>query len=238
MIMNLDSDDGMMMAAPRILAVDDDPKILSLMRRGLAFAGYAVDQAADGEQALTIARDRPPDLVVLDVMLPGLDGLEVCRRLRAGEPSLPILMLTAKDRVPDRVAGLDAGADDYLVKPFAFDELLARIRALLRRARPQEDHTLRYADVALDPITRDVTRGARRIELTMKEFDLLEYFLRHPRQVLSRDQIFMAVWGSDFLGGSNVIDARVMRLRDKLEAAGEPRIIQAARGIGYTLRED
>jgi len=226
------------MAAPRILVVDDDPKILSLMRRGLAFAGYTVDLAPDGEQALALARDNPPALVVLDVMLPGIDGLEVCRRLRAGEPNLAILMLTGKDRVPDRVAGLDAGADDYLIKPFAFDELLARIRALLRRARPLEAEVLTFADLSLDPRTREVERGGRAIELTTKEFDLLEYLLRHPRQVLSRDQIFDGVWGSDFLGGSNVIDVHVMRLRDKLEAGGAPRLIQAVRGIGYALREE
>lgn len=225
------------MAAPRILAVDDDPKILSLMRRGLAFAGYGVELAEDGEQALAIVRDRPPDLVVLDVMLPGIDGIEVCRRLRTGEPNLPILLLTARDRVPDRVMGLDAGADDYLVKPFAFDELLARIRALLRRARPLEADVLRFADLTLDPATREVFRGDRSVDLTTKEYDLLEYFLRHPRQVLSRDQIFLAVWGSDFLGESNVIDVRVMRLREKLEAGGEPRLIQAVRGVGYVLRE-
>lgn len=228
----------MMMASARILAVDDDPKILSLMRRGLAFAGYAVDLAADGEEALAIARDQPPDLVVLDVMLPGMDGLEVCRRLRAGEPNLPILMLTAKDRVPDRVAGLDAGADDYLVKPFAFDELLARIRALLRRARPLEGDQLAFADLALDPRTREVFRGDRRVDLTTREHDLLEFFLRHPRQVLSRDQLFQGVWGSDFLGGSNVIDVSVMRLREKLEAGGELRLIWAIRGVGYALREE
>lgn len=226
------------MASPRILAVDDDPKILSLMRRGLAFAGYAVDLAPDGETALSSARDRPPDLVVLDVMLPGMDGLEVCRRLRAGEPNLPILMLTAKDRVPDRVAGLDAGADDYLVKPFAFDELLARIRALLRRARPLEGDLLSFADLSLDPRTREVFRGERRVDLTTREYDLLEFFLRHPRQVLSRDQLFQGVWGSDFLGGSNVIDVSVMRLREKLEAGGEARLIHAIRGVGYSLREE
>lgn len=226
------------MVAPRILVVDDDAKVLSLMRRGLAFAGYTVDLAPDGERALAMARVHLPDLVVLDVMLPGIDGLEVCRRLRAGEPNLPVLMLTAKDRVPDRVAGLDAGADDYLVKPFAFDELLARIRALLRRARPAEAESLSFADLRVDLLTREVRRGERLIELTTKEYDLLEHFLRHPRQVLSRDQIFDGVWGSDFLGGSNVIDVHVMRLRDKLQAAGEPRLIQSVRGIGYSLRED
>lgn len=224
--------------AARILVVDDDPKILNLMRRGLAFAGYRVDLAASGEAALGLARDYPPDIVVLDVMLPGMDGLEVCRRLRAGDPTLPVLMLTARDRVPDRVAGLDAGADDYLVKPFAFDELEARIRALLRRAGPRPADLLTFADLTLDPRTRDVLRGERPIELTTLEFDLLEHLMRHPRQVLTRDQIFEGVWGSDFLGGSNVIDVRIMRLREKLEAGGEPRLIQSVRGVGYSLREE
>ena len=222
----------------RVLVVDDDPKILSLLRRGLSFAGYAVDAAADGEAALAAARDRPPDIVVLDVMLPGVDGLEVCRRLRLGDASLPILMLTAKDRVPDRVAGLDAGADDYLVKPFAFDELLARLRALLRRARPLEGEQLHFADLSLDTLTRDVRRAGQALELTTKEYELLEFLLRHPRQVLSRDTIFERVWGSDFLGGSNVIDVHVMRLREKLEAGGRSRLIQTVRGAGYSLREE
>ena len=225
------------MPAARVLAVDDDPKMLSLMRRGLSFAGYEVDLAADGEEALAIARDHPPDLVVLDVMLPGLDGIEVCRRLRAADPGLPILLLTAKGRVPDRIAGLDAGADDYLVKPFAFEELLARIRALLRRARPG-DSRLRFADLTLDPATREVERAGRRLQLTTKEFELLELFLRHPRQVLSRDIILERVWGADAAVESNVVDVHVMRLRDKLEAAGEARLIQTFRGVGYSLRED
>lgn len=225
------------MTAPRILVVDDDPKVLSLMRRGLSFAGYAPDLAADGDEALTIARDNPPDLVVLDVMLPGLDGIEVCRRLRSADSKLPILMLTARDRVPDRVAGLDAGADDYLVKPFAFDELLARVRALMRRARPEEEESLRLADLTANPATREVHRGDRHVELTAREYELLEFFMRHPRQVLSREQIFERVWGSDFLGGSNLIDVHVMRLRDKLEAAGEQRLIHTIRGAGYSLRD-
>ena len=225
------------MLTHRILVVDDDPKMLSLMRRGLSFDGYAVELAADGEEALRSARESAPDLVVLDVMLPGLDGVEVCRRLRAGDPDLPILMLTAKGRVPDRVAGLDAGADDYLVKPFAFDELLARIRALLRRAGPREEDLLRFADLTLDAATREVRRGSRGIGLTTKEFELLEFLLHHPRQVLSRDLIFERVWGSDFLGESNIIDVHVMRLRDKLEAEGEPRLIHTIRGAGYSLRE-
>ena len=226
------------MSLAHILVVDDDSRILSMMRRGLSFAGYTVDLAADGEEALRMARDHTPDMVVLDVMLPGLDGLEVCRRLRAGDRDLPILMLTARDRVPDRVAGLDAGADDYLVKPFAFDELLARMRALLRRARPLEDEILHYANLVLDPNTREVTRGGQRIELTAKEYELLEFFLRHPRQVLSRELIFDRVWGSDFLGGSNVIDVHVMRLREKLESFGDPRLIYTVRGAGYSLREE
>lgn len=226
------------MSPQRILVVDDDPKVLSLMRRGLSFAGYLVDLAPDGEEALSIARDRPPDLVVLDVMLPGIDGVEVCQRLRAGDENLPILMLTARGRVPDRIAGLDAGADDYLLKPFAFDELLARIRALLRRTRPEDRGLLSFGNLTANPATRDVERGGRPIELTSREYELLEFFLRHPRQVLSRDLIFERVWGSGFLGESNVIDVHVMRLRDKLEAEGEPRLIHTVRRAGYSLREE
>ena len=169
----------------RILVVEDELSLRESLEYSLRQEGYEVATAADGMAALDAARTFAPDLVLLDVMLPGLDGLEVCRRLRAGEPGLPVLMLTAKDRVPDRVAGLDAGADDYLIKPFAFDELLARVRALLRRARPVEGDLLGFADLTLDPRTREIMRGSRSIELTTKEFDLLEYFLRHPRQVLS-----------------------------------------------------
>jgi two-component system response regulator MprA len=225
------------MSGQRILVVDDDPDILSLMRRRLAYAGYTVGEAASGEDALTAALARPPDLVVLDVMLPGLDGVEVCRRLRTGTRDLPILMLTAKGRVPDRVAGLDAGADDYLIKPFALDELLARIRALLRRASSDGEEPLRFADLVVDPSTRDVTRSDRPLELTSKEYELLEFFLRHPRQVLSRDTIFAQIWESDFLGGSNLIDVHVMRLRDKLETGGRARLIHTVRGAGYSLRD-
>lgn len=220
-----------------MLVVDDDPNVLRVMKRGLVYAGYGVDEADTGEAALASARDRPPDLVILDVMLPGLDGLEVCRRLRSASPQLPILLLTARDRVPDRVAGLDAGADDYLVKPFAFDELLARIRALLRRTRVGEDESYRYADLTIDPATREVRRAERQIELTAREYDLLEFLTRNARQVFSRETIFERVWGSDFMGESNVIDVVVMRLREKLEATGEPRLIQTVRGVGYTLRE-
>jgi two-component system response regulator MprA len=223
--------------ADRILVVDDDPKILSMMRRGLIFASYEVETAETGEQALDKLLLDVPDVVILDVMLPGIDGLEVCRRMRAAEPRLPILLLTARDRVPDRVAGLDAGADDYLVKPFAFDELLARIRALLRRAASDEPEVLIFADLTLDPVTHEVTRGARVIDLTLTEHQLLDYFMRHPRQVLSRDRIHDAVWGEDFFPESNVIDVHVKRLREKLEEAGEPRLIQTIRGFGYSLRQ-
>ena len=226
------------MAAPRILVVDDDPKVLSLMRRGLGHAGYAVDLAADGEEALASARAERPDLVLLDLMLPGIDGFEVCRRLRQIAAELPILMLTARDRVPDRIAGLDAGADDYLVKPFAFDELLARIRALLRRARPVTAGLVRFADLTIDPSARRVRRGDRVVELTAREHDLLELFARNPRQVFSRELIFERLWGSDFLGESNLIDVHIKRLRDKLEAGGEPRLVQTVRGVGYALREE
>jgi two-component system response regulator MprA len=223
----------------RLLVVDDDPKILSMLRRGLSFEGYQVETAEDGPHALAAARDRLPDLVVLDVMMPGIDGIEVCRRLRTGAGDVPILMLTARDTVQDRVAGLDAGADDYLVKPFAFDELLARVRALLRRSRPTEerDGLLRFADVELSPASRQAFRGGAAINLTAREFGLLEFFLRNPRIVLTRDTIFERVWGSDFLGGTNVIDVHVKALRDKLEANGGPRLIQTVRGVGYALRE-
>jgi two-component system response regulator MprA len=226
--------------AERILVIDDEFKIVDFIRRGLAYEGYVVDVAYDGETGLTQARRDPPDLVILDVMMPGLDGLEVCRRLRAGERrNVPILMLTAKDAVPDRVAGLDAGADDYLVKPFAFDELLARIRALLRRhGPPADDQSLRFADVVINPNTREVRRGDRVVSLTAKEFDLLELFLRHPRQVLSRDTIYDHVWGYDFGGESNIIEVYIRYLRSKLEADGEPRLLQTVRGVGYALREE
>ena len=224
------------MNQPRILVVDDEPEVLSLMRRGLTVAGYSVETAESGEEALDFAVVRSLDAVILDVRLPGMDGIEVCRRLRAGDADLPIMMLTARGRVPDRVAGLDAGADDYLVKPFSIDELLARVRALLRRAGASEAAQLRFADLVLDPSTRRVERAGRHIELTPKEFDLLEFFMRHPEQVLSRGTIFTRVWGSEYLGDSNLIDVHVMRLRDKLEAGGESRLLHTMRGIGYSLR--
>jgi two-component system response regulator MprA len=220
-----------------VLVVDDEPDIRELVRLNLEIDGHIVFTAGDGAEALELAVGEHPDLVVLDVMMPGLDGLEVCRRLRAGDEDVPILMLTARDTVPDRVAGLDAGADDYLIKPFAFDELLARVRALLRRTRSGEGEAYRHADLTIDPATREVRRGDRTIELTAREYDLLEFMTRHARQVFSRETIFERVWGSDFMGESNVIDVVVMRLREKLEADGESRLIQTVRGVGYTLRE-
>jgi two-component system response regulator MprA len=223
---------------PRALVVDDDPKIQAVLRRGLGLEGFQVELADDGRQALVLLRERDFDLVILDVLLPGVDGVEVCRRLRAASDT-PILMLTARDTVADKVKGLESGADDYLVKPFALEELLARARALLRRRGTQggAGEELGYGDLALNPATREVRRGQRRLELTAREFDLLEYFLRHPRHVLTREQIFSAVWGSDFLGGSNVIDVYVRALREKLEADGRPRLLHTLRGVGYSLRE-
>ena len=220
----------------RILVIEDDEAILKFLRRGLAYEGYQVDTAIDGVSALAIARDTPPDLVVLDLMLPGMDGLEVCRRLRTGGP-MPIIILTAKDTVNDRVLGLDMGADDYMVKPFNLDELLARIRALLRRAQPSRPQVLRFADLSLDTGTRQAYRGERTIPLTAKEYDLLELFLRNPRQVLTRDMIFDRVWGYDFGGESNIIEVYIRYLRQKLEDGGENRLIHTVRGMGYVLRE-
>ena len=219
-----------------ILVVDDDPEILSFLRRGLIYEGYEVDTAADGPSALVSAREKMPDFIILDVMLPGLDGFEVCRRLRrAGD--VPILMLTAKDAVPDKVTGLDSGADDYLVKPFAFDELLARMRALLRRSQPSAGEVLHFSDLVLDTATRQVERAKTPIELSAKEFELLEFFIRHPRQVLSRDQIYENVWGYDFEGESNIIEVYMSYLRNKTEAGGRSRLIHTVRGAGYVLRE-
>ncbi len=224
------------MPGDRLLLVDDDPRVLSAVGRRLAFEGFLVDLAGTGDQALELAAQRRPDLVILDVMLPGQSGLEVARRLRQVDP-VPILMLTARDAVADKVAGFESGADDYLVKPFAFEELLVRIGALLRRTRPPQPEQLSFADLEIDLLTREVRRDGTPIELTARGFTLLEYFIRHPRQVLTRDQIFRAVWGSDFMGASNVIDVNVSYLRDRLEADGRPRLIQTVRSVGYALRE-
>lgn len=220
----------------RILIIEDDEAILTFLRRGLAYDGYRVDTAIDGQTGLLLARDNPPDLVVLDWMLPGLDGLEVCRRLRQGGP-VPILMLTAKDTVNDRVQGLDAGADDYMVKPFNLEELLARIRALLRRTRPERPKVYQFEDLTLDTGTRQAIRTERVIDLTAKEYELLEFFMRHPRRVLTREMIYDDVWGYDFGGESNIIEVYVRYLRQKLEASGERRLIHTVRGMGYVLRE-
>src|SRR5512136_888361 len=218
----------------RILIIEDDPAILKVLQRGLAYEGYAVDIATDGRMGLNLARDRHPDLVILDWMLPGMDGLEVCRRLRTGG-SLPILMLTAKDTVQDRVQGLDAGADDYLVKPFNLDELTARVRALLRRTQTERIQVYKFADLTMDTGSRQVTRDGRLIQLTAKEYELL---LRHPRQVLTREVIFDRVWGYDFGGESNVLEVYIRYLRQKLESEGEPRLIHTVRSVGYVLREN
>jgi two-component system response regulator MprA len=219
-----------------ILVVDDDPHIRSVVSRGLRFEGYEVQLAADGLEALRIARELPLDLVILDVMLPELEGLELCRRLRRGT-QVPILMLTARDAVADRIAGLNSGADDYMVKPFDFDELLARIRALLRRTQPQSEEALAFKDLRLDTGTREAYRGERRIDLTMREYELVLLFLRHPRQVLMREQILSQIWGNIDVD-SNAIEVHIGRLRDKLEAGGEGRVIQTIRGAGYALRDE
>ena len=223
-----------------ILVVDDDQAVRDSLRRSLAFNGYDVELAGDGLAALeSIARNRP-DAVVLDVMMPRLDGLEACRRLRSAGEDLPILVLTARDAVSDRVAGLDAGADDYLPKPFALEELLARLRALLRRTQPafsSENGQLSFADLTLDPLAREVTRGERTVRLTRTEFNLLELLMRHPRQVLTRSQILEEVWGFDFPTTANSLEVYVGYLRRKTEAEGEPRLIHTVRGIGYALRE-
>jgi DNA-binding response OmpR family regulator len=220
-----------------ILIVEDEAEIAGYLRRGLTFEGYTVEIASDGRQALDIAREQPPDLVVLDLMLPGIDGLEVARRLRAAS-DVPIIMLTARDAIPDRVAGLEAGADDYLIKPFAFEELLARIRVQLRRRQREDAATvLRYGPLTMDLAAHEVTIGDRRVDLTAKEYDLLELFMRHPQQVLTRDVIYDRVWGYNFGGESNIIEVYVRYLRSKLEAGGKPRLIQTVRGVGYALRE-
>mgnify|MGYP001399086461 FL=1 len=220
----------------RILVVDDDEKITNLLRRALSYEGYVTDVAQDGQRALSLALEHHPDLVILDLMMPGMDGLEVCRRLREGG-SEPILMLTARDEVSDRVHGLDSGADDYMVKPFALEELMARVRALLRRREPDARSELRFSDLVLDTASREARRGDRVIELSAKEFDLLSLFMRNPRRVLSREMILEQAWGYDFYGESNVIEVYVGYLRQKLEANGEPRLIHTVRGAGYVLKE-
>lgn len=225
------------MATLEILVVDDDPALRSALDRALKLEGYRVSFAHDGRQALQMMTGGSQDAVILDLGLPLMDGIEVCRRVRERGDRTPVLMLTARDAVSDRVEGLDAGADDYLVKPFALDELLARVRALLRRtvATPAEA-ILKFADVVLDLQTMEVRRGKRELELTRTEFRLLELFMRNPRVVLSRSRIFEEVWGYDFGASSNALEVYVSYLRRKLEADGEPRLIHTVRGVGYTLR--
>lgn len=229
------------MVIMRILVVDDDRAVRESLRRSLSFNGYTVDLATDGQDALEQVATSRPDAMVLDVMMPRVDGLEVCRRLRSTGDDLPILVLTARDSVSERVAGLDAGADDYLPKPFALEELLARLRALLRRAAPDPDspadEVLRFADLSLDPATREVTRGDRPISLTRTEFSLMEMLMANPRRVLTRSRILEEVWGYDFPTSGNALEVYVGYLRRKTEAGGEPRLIHTVRGVGYVLRE-
>jgi len=223
----------------RVLVVDDEPAVRRALERALALERHDVVLAADGEEALDVLASSPPDAIILDVMMPRLDGLEVCRRLRAAGDRTPILMLTARDAIDDRVQGLDVGADDYLVKPFALRELQARLRALLRRAGDGagDGEPMRYADLVLDPVAHEVHRGDRLIELSKTEFLLLEFFLRHPRQVLTRSMIFEHVWGYDFGATSNALGVYMGYLRRKTEADGEPRLLHTVRGIGYVLRD-
>jgi two-component system response regulator MprA len=221
-----------------ILVVDDDKKLVEMLRRTLSYEGYKVLTAADGSEALNQARAEKPDAVVLDWMMPGMDGIEVAKRIRSADAT-PILMLTARDSIENRVEGLDSGADDYLVKPFAPEELLARIRALLRRTESSDDERpLTFADLLIDPVTREVTRGDRSIDLTPREFGLLTYLIRNPRRVLTRDRIVQDVWGYDYDGYDNVLEVYIGYLRSKTEAGGEPRLIHTVRGIGYVMRTE
>jgi two-component system, OmpR family, response regulator MprA len=225
----------------RILVVDDEPAVREALERALKLEGYEVALAADGVQALQVLDEGPPDAVVLDLLMPRVDGIELCKRMRHNGDRTPVLMLTARDAVADRVSGLDAGADDYLVKPFALPELLARVRALLRRAKNEDGQNssepLRFSDLELDPLSFEVHRNGRRIELTRTEFLLLELFLRHPRQVLTRSVIFENVWGYDFGPRSNSLEVYMGYLRRKTEAQGEPRLLHTVRGVGYVLKE-
>lgn len=215
-----------------VLLIDDDKKLVPLLERGLRYEGFDVMTATSGDQGLNLARLHHPDIVVLDIGMPGLDGFAVCRALRL-HLDIPVLMLTARDEVSDKVKALDLGADDYVTKPFAFDELVARIRALVRRRSPSQASRFAFADVSCDVATREVSRGGRPIQLTHREFDLLVHFLRHPRQVLTRELLLQTVWGYNFNGDTKVVDVYVGYLRQKL---GEPRLIQTIRGVGYALR--
>jgi len=222
----------------RVLVVDDDPAITSVLKRGLSYSGFAVDTASSGTEGLELARDRPPDVAVLDIMLPGMDGLELLRRLRAADSQLPILFLTGMDAPSDQVQGLEQGADDYVTKPFTFEVLAARIRALLRRREADQPAVLRFADLVLDTGTRRAQRAGREIDLTSTEYDLLYQFLEHPRRVLPKEFLMERVWGYDFGGNSNVLEVYVKQLRQKLEANAEPRLIHTLRGTGSVLRAE
>lgn len=220
-----------------ILLVEDEVKLAQFVQLELVQEGYQVTVAHDGMTGLTSAREQPIDLIILDWMLPGFSGVEVCRRLRSTGDQVPVILLTAKDEIQDRVEGLDAGADDYLVKPFSIEELLARVRAHLRRTQEEDPDELQFSDLTLNQRTREIFRGGRAIELTAKEFDLLVYLMRHPRQVLTRDRILEEVWGYDFMGDSNIIEVYIRYLRLKLEENQEKRMIQTVRGVGYVMRE-
>ena len=224
---------------PKVLVVDDDIKLLKMLKRTLVFENLDVLTATNGREALEVVQQESPDLLIVDWMMPEMDGLELIQHLRDANNRMPILMLTARDAVENRVFGLESGADDYLVKPFAPAELVARVHALLRRVEPKaDDQEVQYNDVRLDPKQHEAWRGDRKLSLTVTEFNLLYYFLRHPRQVLERNQILMDVWGYDFGGDSNVLEIYISYLRKKLEAENEPRLIQTVRGIGYMLREE
>ena len=219
----------------RILVIDDDSAVTSLLKRGLSYEGFAVETASSGREGLACARERPPDLLILDVTMPGLSGFEVLEQLRAADEELPVLMLTARDAPADQVRGLESGADDYVVKPFTFEVLLARVHSLLRRRQVEHPAILRFADLSLDTGSHRVFRGQREVALTSMEFKLLQAFLLHPRQVLSKDTLLERVWGYDF--GENIVEVYVKQLRQKLEADGESRLIQTLRNVGYVLRE-
>lgn len=222
----------------RILVIDDDPAVTSVLKRGLSYEGFAVESAGDGIEGVASLRERPADLVILDIMMPGIDGLEVLRRIRAADESLPVLLLTAKDASPDQVRGLELGADDYVTKPFTFEVLVARVHALLRRQQAQHPQALRYADVTMDTGAHVVRRGSREVALTALEYKLLQEFLLHPRQVLSKDVLLDRVWGFDFGGNGNVVEVYVKQVRQKLEGGGEQRLIHTIRNAGYVLREE
>ena len=220
-----------------ILLVEDDPKLAEFIATELSLEGYRVTVAQNGMDGLSMARDLQPDLLILDWMLPGISGLDLCLRLRKTGVQVPIIMLTARDEVPDRVAGLNAGADDYVTKPFSIEELLARVKARLRRTHPEDPDTLEFQDLILNRLTREVYRNNQLIELTAKEFDLLEFLLRHSRQVITRDRILEKVWGYDFMGESNIIEVYIRALRIKLEISNAKRLIHTVRGVGYVLRD-